>query len=73
MKLLSQGAVRKGQTQDKDLPGQGMGKWPLFPVISVSVFKVMVSTCQSNAVYCSVVLQKIYRNCLCDTFVSSVL
>lgn len=52
---------------------QGMGNWPLFPMISVSVFKVMVSTCQSNDVCSSVVLQKIQRNCLCDTFENSVL
>lgn len=38
----------------------------------VLIFKVMASTCQSNAIYSSLVLLIRGRNCLCGTFGNSV-
>lgn len=42
-------------------------------MISASVLKVVVSTCQSNAIYSILELQKRCRNCLCGTFENAVL
>lgn len=47
--------------------------WPLFSMTSVLIFKVIVSTCQSNAIYSSPVLLKRCKTCLCGTSGNSVL
>lgn len=71
-----QGLLRKEQTNSRQTSTRWKfvrewTNWPLFPVTSVLIFKVMLSTCQSNAINSSLVLLERCRTCLCRTFGNS--
>lgn len=72
------GLLRKGQTKSRQTSARWIffrewTNWPLFLMTPVLIFKVMVSTCQSNAIYSSPALLKRCKNCLCGTSGNSVL